>query len=302
MKKTLLSLVLAIMFIFSSTANTFALSFDIQDSANLNAVGASSTAVKAGTSTINGKVVTQDVINSYKSNCVYFSRWLVPSLPTGLDTYQGKLNIINSSSPSVGSVAIMPNSSGVGHVAVVEAVNGSQITLIESNWPSSGVWRRTGTQSGLNIKGYYKPGNSASSTNSIKPTITYRSHVQNHGWMAMKSEGQISGTTGEGLRLEAFNIAISSNSGARLRFQAHIQNYGWVNAAEGTNVESGSTGLSLRMEAIKLELLNCPEYSIEYRCHVENYGWMAWQRDGAVAGTTGQSLRIEAIEVRIVKK
>lgn len=287
MKKSLLFILLAVLFIFSSITNAAALSFDVQDSANLNTLGASSTAVKADTATINGKVVTQDVINSYKSNCVYFSRWLVPTLPTGLDTYQGKLNIINSSIPSVGSVAIMPNSSGVGHVAIVEAVNGNQITLIESNWPSSGVWRRTGTQSGLNIKGYYKPDGSSTATISEKPNLTYRSHVQNHGWMPMKSEGQTSGTTGEELRLEAFNIAISSNSGARVRFQAHIQDYGWITAAEGTNVESGSTGLSLRMEAIKLELLNCPGYSIEYRVHVQNYGWMSWQRDGAVAGTTG---------------
>jgi hypothetical protein len=101
-------------------------------------------------------------------NCVYFARDRVPSLPYGLDTWQGKLNAINSHTPRAGSVAMIGLTSGVyrdiGHSAIVESVNGNSITIIEANYKAGQITRRTATGTDLDdaarklgIEGYYQP-------------------------------------------------------------------------------------------------------------------------------------------------
>ena len=101
-------------------------------------------------------------------NCVFFARDRVPTLPTGLDTWQGKLNAINSGSPQVGSVAMIGFSTGayrdIGHAAVVESIRGNSITIIEANYTPGQITRRTATgvdladaARQLGIAGYYRP-------------------------------------------------------------------------------------------------------------------------------------------------
>lgn len=103
-------------------------------------------------------------------NCVLFARDRVPSLPYGLDTWQGKRNAINSSVPRVGSVAMIGFTSGpyrdIGHAAVVEDVTANAITIIEANYAAGQITRRTATGTDaadaarqLNIAGYYQPRN-----------------------------------------------------------------------------------------------------------------------------------------------
>lgn len=131
--------------------------------------------------------------------------------------------------------------------------------------------------------------------------IQYQSHIESIGWQSMKNQGEVSGTEGQGLRMEAF-ILKSNNlpNGATVRYQAHVQNIGWTPWV-GDGQVSGTTGRALRMEALKIELVGAPQgYHIEYKAHVQNIGWMPWVRDGAIAGTTGRALRIEAIVIRIV--
>lgn len=132
-------------------------------------------------------------------------------------------------------------------------------------------------------------------------SIQYQSHIQNVGWQSMKNDGEVSGTEGQGLRVEAFMLK-SNNlpNGAKVRYQAHVQNVGWMPYVDDGQV-AGTTGRSLEIEALKIELVGAPQgYHIEYKAHVENVGWMSWVRDGAIAGTTGRSLRVEAIIIRIV--
>ncbi len=104
-----------------------------------------------------GKVST-----AYQTNCVKFTRHLVPSLPYGLTYFQNKKNIINSNKPISGAVAIVKTSNVYGHVAYVEKVIGSTITTIDANWYYRGrsrIVRRTGSASSLRIVGYYVPRN-----------------------------------------------------------------------------------------------------------------------------------------------
>jgi hypothetical protein len=128
--------------------------------------------------------VTTTVLNTTdanRSNCVLYARSRCPSLPTGLNTLQDKKNIINSTSPSVGSVAIINSGYTAGHVAYVTGVSGSTITIEEANWGGARITRRKGTASELNILGYYSPGGSTSNngngngnnTNNKNPEIKY---------------------------------------------------------------------------------------------------------------------------------
>jgi hypothetical protein len=78
-------------------------------------------------------------------SCVLWARTQVPSLPTGLETYTGKLAIINHQFPRVGSVAVhlirdkKGNNNGVGHVSVIRNVtinnDGSlRLSIQEANY------------------------------------------------------------------------------------------------------------------------------------------------------------------------
>lgn len=89
------------------------------------------------------------------NNCVFFARCKKPNLPHGLSTYQNKVAIINSYTPQAGAVAVINTGDSVGHVAYVESVNGSTLTISEGNWPLGSCGQRTGTKESLRITGFF---------------------------------------------------------------------------------------------------------------------------------------------------
>ena len=100
--------------------------------------------------------------STYQTNCVKFTRRLVPSLPYNLTYFQNKKNIINSQKAVKGAVAIVRTGNTYGHVAYVDKINGSTITTVDANWSYQGrkrIVRRTGSASSLGIVGYYVPKN-----------------------------------------------------------------------------------------------------------------------------------------------
>ena len=133
---------------------------------------------------------------------------------------------------------------------------------------------------------------------------TYRTHVQNVGWQGWKFDGQISGTSGQSLRLEGIEIKMN-NLGYNLgvEYQTHVQNIGWQ-GFKSNGQTSGTYGQSLRLEAIQIRLTgaDAANYDIYYRVHSQNYGWLDWAKNGGSSGTQGKSLRLEAIEIRVVPK
>ncbi|VUZ22932.1 Uncharacterised protein, partial [Acetobacterium wieringae] len=134
--------------------------------------------------------------------------------------------------------------------------------------------------------------------------INYRSHIQNLAWAAWVRNGQKSGTTGLGLRMEAMEIKLSSLDGLDIgvTYRVHVQNVGWQPwYADG--VTAGTVGQSLRMEAIEIKLTgaDASKYTVQYRGHLENSGWTSWKKNGETLGTTGQELRLEAISVVLIK-
>ena len=138
-------------------------------------------------------------------------------------------------------------------------------------------------------------------TSSSDVQVNCTSHVQNIGWMNTVSDGQISGTVGKSLRLEALKISLSNaTAGMYITYQVHVEEYGWMNSVQDGQV-AGTTGKGLRVEAIKIQLHNAPGYHVQYQAQVQNIGWMDSVQDGQIAGTTGKALRMEAIKIKIVK-
>jgi hypothetical protein len=90
-------------------------------------------------------------------NCVLFARCKVSSLPFGLTTYAQKKAIINATTATAGSVAIINVGNTTGHVAYVKSVSGTTIYLRESNWCGLKVTDRSGTKASLSIVGFFKP-------------------------------------------------------------------------------------------------------------------------------------------------
>lgn len=135
--------------------------------------------------------------------------------------------------------------------------------------------------------------------------IRYKTHVQNIGWQDYAANGNLSGTEGQGLRLEAINVVLGENvpQGLKLKYKTHVQNIGWQDWVYNGNI-SGTEGKSLRLEAIQMQLegIDADKYSIQYQVHVENEGWLPWVSDGQTGGTMGKSQRLEAIRIKVVKK
>lgn len=130
--------------------------------------------------------------------------------------------------------------------------------------------------------------------------VSYRSHIQNIGWQAPVIGPALSGTSGQGLRMESFELQlVNIPVGASVVYNAHVQNKGWMPEVSD-NLMAGTSGEGLRMEALKIHLVNAPKLAIEYRVHIQNMGWGAWVKNGEMAGTEGMGLRLEAIEIRVV--
>ena len=56
------------------------------------------------------------------------------------------------------------------------------------------------------------------------PTVKYQTHIQDVGWQAYKSNGQMSGTEGQSKRLEGIKIQAEN---LKIKYQVHIQDIGW---------------------------------------------------------------------------
>lgn len=135
------------------------------------------------------------------------------------------------------------------------------------------------------------------------PRITYDAHLQNIGWQGWMSGGAISGTTGQGIQMEALRIKLSKNGTSMITYRAHVQDDGWLGWVQSGEI-AGTTGQSRRLEGIQIKLKNeyASQYDIYYRMHIAEYGWLGWAKNGATAGSEGIGLQAEAIEIKIVKK
>lgn len=142
-----------------------------------------------------------------------------------------------------------------------------------------------------------------------KPTLNYDCHVQDIGWMLTVPNGQMAGTSGRSLRMEAVRVYLANDGGlGGIAVRAHVQDYGNM-AAVGSGQLCGTSGQSKRIEAMSITLgtaMKVAGYELYYRVHVQDVGWMGWACDdaqtgeGPWSGTAGLAKRLEAVQILLV--
>lgn len=126
--------------------------------------------------------------------------------------------------------------------------------------------------------------------------LKYQSHIQSLGWLDPVHDGQISGTTGYGLRLEA--IRFTDLAGLKIKAVAHIQgigdvDYGYIT----TETIIGTTGQGKRLEALRLQIEGAEGKDIYLQFHFHHDGWGSTVK--GASGTYGLSKEVQAVKIWI---
>lgn len=151
-------------------------------------------------------------------------------------------------------------------------------------------------------KGAAAPGSTAKCF--VHPLVTYQTHVQNIGWQKAVSDGATGGTSGRGLRVEAFKVKLDNpDYSGDIQVSSHVQNIGWQGWVSNGAL-SGTSGRALRVEALKIRLTGemANRYDVYYRTHVQNIGWTGWAKNGTASGSAGYAYRMEAVQIKLVTK
>ena len=161
--------------------------------------------------------------------------------------------------------------------------------------------RLEGIEIRLVKKGEAAPG--STSRPFVCKMIKYQTHVQNIGWQSEKTDGEMSGTSGQYLRLEGIKIHLGGSIDGGIAYATHVQTYGWQSYVSDGQL-SGTSGQSKRLEAIRMNLTGnaANQYDVYYRVHAQHFGWLGWAKNGQSAGTAGYSYRLEAIQIVLVQK
>lgn len=135
----------------------------------------------------------------------------------------------------------------------------------------------------------------------VDSELKIQAHVQNYGWMSWTGEGELVGTTGESLRLEALKIKLSDDlPDGDIEYRVHVQNKGWTEWKKNGEI-AGTIGESLRIEAIQVRLTGdiAEEYGLVYKSHVQDFGWLDEVCTNEMSGSEGYSKRLECFEIEI---
>ena len=125
-------------------------------------------------------------------------------------------------------------------------------------------WKFNGSMSGTSGQAKRLEGIEIKLTN--KPYsggISYTTHVQSYGWQGnvnnpstWRSNGAMSGTSGEAKRLEAICITLTGKMAEHydIYYRVHTQTYGWLDWAKNGEI-AGTTGCAKRLECIQVVLV-----------------------------------------------
>ena len=135
------------------------------------------------------------------------------------------------------------------------------------------------------------------------PQISYQANIQNIGWQEPVGNGEIIGTTGQGLRMESLRMTVTGPFAGGITYQAHVQGIGWQDPVSNGGM-AGTENRGLQMEGVKINLTDdlATQYDIYYRAHCQGHGWLGWAKNGEEAGTEGFGYRLEALQILLVKK
>lgn len=134
--------------------------------------------------------------------------------------------------------------------------------------------------------------------------VSVKSHVSKLGWENEVYDGKVSGTTGKGLSLEAFQLNLQNEADAEggISYSAFV-NGAWQNSVSDGGT-AGTTGAGTAVQAIRIQLTGAAadKYDVYYRTHSAKIGWLDWAKNGENAGTIGYGYDVQAIEVVVVDK
>ncbi|WP_368145390.1 C39 family peptidase [Collinsella aerofaciens] len=178
--------------------------------------------------------------------------------------------------------------------------------------PLPGEAQPAGGESGAQAETAQADGGQAEAAQSDGATavsLSYSAHVSNIGWMGAVAGGEVAGTTGRGLPLEALRLVLSDASTGEplgadaVSVEAHVSNVGWQ-AAVGNGGTAGTTGQSRAVEALRVRLSGelSARYAVWYRVHSAEFGWLGWACDGADAGSAGYGRAVQAVQVAVLPK
>lgn len=142
-----------------------------------------------------------------------------------------------------------------------------------------------------------------SDTSTDHPHVVYQAHSANRGWSPSVLDGQVTGTTGQSLSLQALNVSLSGvDDDSQIEARAHVANIGCQEWRSAGYV--GTVGQGLAIQALELRLNGslANQYDIYYRVHSAGYGWLGWAKNSDSAGTTGLNIQIEAVQIKLVAK
>ena len=133
--------------------------------------------------------------------------------------------------------------------------------------------------------------------------VKYSSHVESIGWQEYVNDNNISGTTGQTKRLEAFKVKLNTKLNGSISYNSYITKRGWSSSVSNDSI-AGTTGLARTIEGITIKLNGeiSNYYDIYYRTHMSNIGWLSWAKNGEKSGAIDSGSKIEAIQIKLIKK
>ena len=144
--------------------------------------------------------------------------------------------------------------------------------------------------------------------------IYYRVHGQRIGRMDWTKNGEMAGTSGLALRIEAIQIRVfpkglspilAHEEGAKrvgeqinVNYESYVEGVGWTEPVSN-GAPSGTTGKGKRLEAFTVALDHNERVNVKYSAFVEGIGWQDLRSDGETVGFPGSVKRIEAINIKL---
>ncbi|MGM9978486.1 MAG: L,D-transpeptidase family protein [Clostridium sp.] len=151
----------------------------------------------------------------------------------------------------------------------------------------------------------------------MKSLISYCAHVQGQGWQEWVSDGEIAGTFGKSLRMEAIKIKLNPEieKNYDIYYRVCTEKYGWLSWTKNGEV-AGTVGMSTQIRGVQIKLYeknsNEKPYleghsslskdnigNLSFQTHVQKIGWMNNVGNKEISGTTGKALRMEAFKAKI---
>lgn len=178
--------------------------------------------------------------------------------------------------------------SKTGHIAICDGIGTtSYFYSYDQNWNGKAMKRVKHNYIG--VSGVLRPKDQTK----IELNIKYEVHIQDIGWQEQKENGQLAGTEGQSLRIEAIKI----HADRPIKYRVHVQDIGWTDYVPN-DCMAGTVGQSKRIEAIEIVTDGTP---IKARAHIQDIGWEETKEGSTIMiGTEGRALRLEALTLEYV--